>query len=126
MRAGRGGFTLIETLIAIVILSIGLLAMAATSGAITTTLTGARFATTASQRAALTMEELRVAAHSTVMPCTSGTFASSASSVVVQGVTVSWVVPATGGLRQVRVITQYPIGRGRTKTDTLTTQIRCG
>lgn len=125
MTSRRGGFTLIETLVAIVILGIGLLAMAATSGAITTTLVGSRNATQAVQLANDRMERLRAAARSTFPPCGSSGFASSAAAVVSQGVTITWVVPATGAARRVRVITTYGIGRGRTRTDTLLTLISC-
>lgn len=125
MSTGRGGFTLIETLVAIVILGIGLLAMAATSGAITTTLVGSRAATQATQLANLRMEQLRGLSRSTVPPCTAAGFASSGSAVVAQGVTMTWVVPTTGVSRRVRVITTYGIGRGRTRTDTLLTLISC-
>jgi prepilin-type N-terminal cleavage/methylation domain-containing protein len=125
MSAGRGGFTLIETLVAIVILGIGMLAMAATSGAITTTLTGSRYATQATQLANLQMEQLRALSRSTAVPCAAAGFASSGATVVAQNVSISWVVPATGASRRVRVITQYPLGRGRTRTDTLLTLISC-
>jgi prepilin-type N-terminal cleavage/methylation domain-containing protein len=125
VNRGRGGFTLIEVLVAIVILAIGLLAMAATSGAITTTLTGSRVATTATQRSNQIMEQLRLAARSTTIPCTSGAFVSSATATVVQGVTLTWTVPGTGALRRVQVIATYPVGRGRTRTDTLVTMIGC-
>jgi prepilin-type N-terminal cleavage/methylation domain-containing protein len=125
MNANRSGFTLIETLVAIVILGIGMLAMAATSGAITTTLTGSRFSTQAAQLANLRMEQLRALSRSTAIPCAAGSFASSGAAVISQGITINWVVPAAGASRRVRVITQYPIGRGRTRTDTLLTLISC-
>ena len=119
------GFTLIELMVAIVILSVGLLAMAATTGAITGTLTGSRFATVASQVALRRADMLRAVANSTVPRCTAAAFASSGAAVSTMNVTESWVVPATGSLRVVQVITTYPIGRGKTKTDTLATSIAC-
>lgn len=125
MNSGRSGFTLIETLVAIVILGIGLLAMAATSGAITTTLVGSRGATQATQLANLRIEQLRALSRSTATPCTASGFASSGAAVVTQGITVSWVVPVSGASRRVRVITTYGLGRGRTRTDTLITLISC-
>ena len=68
MTSGRRGFTLIETLVALVILAIGLFAMAATSAAVTTTLTGSRNATIATQLATLRMEALRATSRSTLTP----------------------------------------------------------
>lgn len=125
MSGGRGGFTLIETLVAIIILGIGLLAMAATSGAITTTLTGSRMATVATQLANLQLETLRLASRSTTPGCASGNFSSSSVDVVRQGVTMSWTVPATGMQRRVVVRTTYPVGRGHTRTDSLVTMVPC-
>lgn len=125
MTSGRGGFTLIETLVALVILAIGLFAMAATSAAVTTTLTGSRNATIASQLATLRMEALRAASRSTMTPCTAAGFSSSGAPVTSQGVTMTWTVPGSGAMREVRVVSQYPLGRGRTRTDTLRTLIPC-
>ncbi len=125
MTTGRGGFSLIETLVALVILALGLFAMAATSAAVTTTLTGSRFATIATQLASQRAEVLRATARSTVPPCTAGGFTSSASAITTQGVTMSWTVAASGSTRAVNVITTYPVGRGRTRTDTLRTLIPC-
>jgi prepilin-type N-terminal cleavage/methylation domain-containing protein len=125
MTSSRGGFTLIETLVALVILAVGLFAMAATSAAVTTTMTGSRFATVATQLMNQRMEALRAASRATAVPCTAPGFASSGAPVVSQAVTLTWQVPANGGVRLVRVIASYPIGRGRTRTDTLSTSIPC-
>lgn len=125
MTRGRGGFSLIETLVALVILALGLFAMAATSAAVTTTLTGSRMATIATQLANQRAEVLRATARATVPACAAGTFSSSGAPITTQGVTLSWRVATTGAIRPVSVITQYPIGRGRTRTDTLRTLISC-
>ena len=121
----KRGFTLVEVLVAVVILAIGMMAMAASTGAITRTLTVSRNATQAAQVANLAMDRLRAAASSTSPGCTSGNFASSASASTQQGVTLNWEVPASGSLRTVRVMVNYPIGLGRTKTDTLAASVSC-
>lgn len=122
----RRGFTLIEVLVSIVLLAIGLLTMAATSGGITRTLTVSRMATEASQLAARRLDMLRAAAAATVPnpKCTAAAFASSSAPVVTGGVTESWIVPASGAARQILVIVSYR-GVNGTKTDTVATTISC-
>lgn len=124
-RTDTGGFTLVEMLVAVVILSIGALALAAASGGITRTLTGSRTATVASQVASWRLESLRAAAQATTPRCVSAAFTSSASPLVSQGVTEQWVVPASGSLRVVRVTVNYPVGGGKTRTDTVATSVVC-
>lgn len=125
MSNKRSGFTIVELLVALVVLGVGLLALAAGMGSVTTTLSGSRISTEAVQLATRRMDRLRAAARSTTNPCTAGTFSSSAAPITNAGVTTTWVVPATGTLRRVLVIASYPLGRGRTRVDTLATTISC-
>lgn len=125
MKSERG-FTLIEVLVAVVVLGIGLLALGASTGRTTRTLYGSRYATVGSQIAARRLDLLRAAASATPVKCQSASFVSSAAAVVTQGITETWVVPATGSPRVVRAIVTYPIGAGRFKTDTAMTSISCG
>jgi prepilin-type N-terminal cleavage/methylation domain-containing protein len=123
--SGRRGFSLIEIMVSIVILSFGILAMAASSGFITRTLTGSRMATVAAQVATQRLDRLRALAASTTPPCTAGGFASSAAAVVTQRVTETWIVPASGTPRTVQSIVAYQVGAGRMRTDTMATTIMC-
>lgn len=125
MNANRSGVTLVELLVAVVILAVGILALAASTGTITRTLHGSRIATQAVQLASLRMDLLRAASRSTPAPCTAVTFNSSAGPVAAQGVTLTWVVPASGALRRVLVIASYPLGRNRNRVDTLATNMSC-
>jgi prepilin-type N-terminal cleavage/methylation domain-containing protein len=122
---GRGGFTLIEVLISIVVLAIGSLMLAAGSLFVTRELVRTRGQTAAGAVAQSKADELRAFAASTTPACTSPNFSGSGSSTVVSGVTLSWTVSPSGGQRTVRVITSYKLGRGRTRTDTLTTFVGC-
>lgn len=124
MRVERG-LSLIEVMIAMVILAVGVLAMGATTGAVTATLTGSRGATEASQMALGQLEKLRVAARSTNPACQSTVFASTAGAVKQGGVTMTASVPPTGASREVTVNVTYPVGRGRTKTDVFRTIVAC-
>ena len=121
----RSGFTIVELLVAVVVLGVGLLALAAGMGSITRTLHGSRISTEAVQLATRRMDRLRAAARSTPAPCTAGTFSSSVAPSYSAGVTTTWIVPGSGALRRVLVIASYPMGRGKTRVDTLATNINC-
>ncbi|HKP28759.1 MAG TPA: prepilin-type N-terminal cleavage/methylation domain-containing protein [Gemmatimonadales bacterium] len=125
MTSNRSGFTIVELLIAVVVLSVGFLALGAGLGKVTQTLTGSRITTEANQLATRRMDRLRAASRATTAPCTSTTFTSSSAPVVSNGVTQTWSVPVSGSLRAVLVISSYSMGRNRTKVDTLATNISC-
>ena len=125
MNSNRSGFTIVELLVAVVVLSVGLLALGAGIGRVTTTLTGSRIRTEANQLATRRMDRLRAASRSTLAPCTSTLFASSAGLEYDDDIAQSWVVPPSGALRVVLVISSYPTGRGQTRVDTLATTIPC-
>ena len=125
MSSSRSGFTLVEMLIAIVMLGIGLLAVAAGSGTVTRTLHGSKIATQASQLAAWRMDQLRAYARSTLPPCSHAKFIPSAGAQELYHVSQTWTITAAGTLRHVNVISTYPLGRNQTKVDTLSSTINC-
>jgi prepilin-type N-terminal cleavage/methylation domain-containing protein len=125
MSANRSGFTMVEMLIAVVIMGVGLLALAGGSGSITRSLQGSQITTQASQVAAERMDMLRNVAKSTAIPCASGQFTSSGSPVVRGNVSTTWVVAPTGRQRQVTVTTAYRMRGGRTITQAFTSTILC-
>ena len=125
MSSNRSGFTIVELLISITVLSVGMLALGAGLGKVTQTLSGSRITTEANQLATRRMDRLRAASRSTLAPCTSPTFASSAAPIYSNGVTQTWQVPGSGALRRVLVISSYPMGRNKTRVDTLVTNISC-
>ncbi len=122
-RLGKTGFTVVEVLIAIVVLSVGIIALMGSSAMTTRMIGQGRRTTTAVQVATRRLEALRQLARSTSPNCTAGAF-SSGGPVTTDGVTESWVVPGAGGSRPVLAIITYRRAGG-TLTDTLQTVIRC-
>lgn len=122
---GTRGFTVVEVMVAIVILTTGIFALAGASAIVTRTIGGAKWQTTASEVARQRLERLRMAANSTPAAlCTSPLFTSSAAAVTTQGIQETWQVPLTGIIRTVRVITSYR-SAGRARVDTLSSRISC-
>ena len=102
----QDGFTLIEVLIDIGILSVGILALLQTSASITVMLREGRLRTMASAVAASRIDNLRLAAASTTPTCTS---VASGSASSLQG-TESWTIGGTGRSRTVAVTVTVPNG----------------
>ena len=117
------GLTLLEILVAIVVLGVGIAALVGTSGMTSRMLGAAKVETRAAQAASSRMEALRLAAHSTSPRCTSPAFASGGP-VIVGGMTESWEVAPTGKVRRVRVIVTYLTVKG-TRTAELETSMSC-
>ena len=117
------GLTLLEILIAIVVLGVGIAALAGTSGMASRMLGAAKVETRAAQAASSRMEALRLAARSTSPPCASPRF-TSGGPVLSGGMTESWVVPPTGRLRRVRVSITYLTVKG-TRMAELETTMSC-
>jgi prepilin-type N-terminal cleavage/methylation domain-containing protein len=120
MRHTRTGFTLIEVLVAVTILSVGVVAMAGSSGTVTRMIGRGKIDTRAAQLATQRAEEMRRIAYSTDPRCTALVNGSQTTS----NVTLSWTVTANGTQRTVTVTAAYASGRG-TSTEVLTTYIEC-
>ena len=126
MTANRSGFTVVEMLIAVVMLGVGLLALAAGTGTVTRTLYGSRITTTAAQLAGWRMDQLRTFARATIPPCSHADFIGSAAPQTVYNVTQTWSIQVVNAAtRRVNVISTYSMGRGVTRTDTLSSTINC-
>ena len=122
-RSTRGGFTIVEVLIAIVMLSIGVLALASSSGSITRMMHFGRMKTDATAIAQSVLDSLRYRARATTPKCTSVVAGSQATPPKL-GFTTSWTVTTSGDTRRVAVAVAYRIGP-RQKADTLTTSLIC-
>lgn len=123
MKPARSGFTLVEVLVAVVVLAIGVVALAGTSGLVTRMIGRGKIDTRAVQVASQRLEGLRLAAYSTTPRCTAAGFANGGPATA-DGVTSAWVVPNAGPARTVTVTVSYNTPRGL-RSETLTTIIEC-
>ncbi len=119
------GFSLVELLVSIVVLSTGVLLLAGGSVFITRNLTRARMNTVAGSLAQAKADELRAVAAVGAPACLSPLFAGSTSPTTSAGITMSWTVSPGLSMRTVRVMTSYPVSPTRIRTDTLTVRVPC-
>jgi Tfp pilus assembly protein PilV len=123
MRRAIAGVTLAEVLIAIAVLTVGMLALTGSSALVTRMIGRGKVETQAAVRAARRVELLRAAAGSTLPPCLSPSF-TSGGPVLSDALEESWVVPAVGPLRRIRVTVRYLTVRG-IRSAVLETAIAC-
>lgn len=123
MNRSDSGFTLVEVLVAIVVLSVGVMALAGSTAMVTRMIGRGKVETRVAQAASGRIEALRLAANSTSPRCTAGTFASGGL-VTANGLTESWSVPVVGKVRSVQVNITYRTVAGP-RTANLQTRIEC-
>jgi prepilin-type N-terminal cleavage/methylation domain-containing protein len=123
VKRSASGFTLVEVLVAIVVLGIGIVALVGSSAMVTRMIGRGKVETRAAQAASRRVEILRLAAYSTTPRCTAGGFANGGP-VTTNGITETWTVPGAGKVRSVQVNVTYRTVRG-TKTASLLTRIEC-
>jgi prepilin-type N-terminal cleavage/methylation domain-containing protein len=119
----NSGFTLVEVLVAIVVLAVGVVAMAGSTAMVTRMIGRGKVETRVAQAASRRLELLRLAANSTTPHCTAVTFATGGP-VTTNGLIESWTVPAAGRVRSVQVNITYRTVRGA-RTASLQTRIEC-
>jgi prepilin-type N-terminal cleavage/methylation domain-containing protein len=120
MKSDTRGFTLVEVLIAVVILSVGVLGMVGAAGLVSRMIGQGKRNTQAAVVAMQRMEILRGQALSTNPRCT----ALAGGTAATTGVTETWTVTGTGKSRRIRLIVQYQTNRG-TAVDTMHTVVSC-
>jgi prepilin-type N-terminal cleavage/methylation domain-containing protein len=123
VKRSSSGLTLIEVLVAIVVLGIGIVALAGGSSMVTRMIGRGKVETRAAQVASRRMEALRLAAAASSPRCAAAAFASGGPAIH-DGVTESWVVPQAGRLRTVRVTVTYLTVKGP-RSASLETGIEC-
>ena len=116
------GFTLVEVLLAFVVLVVGVLALVGSSALASRMIGRGRAVTLAAHTATARVEWLRQLARSSSPPCTDPRFGSDDS--VSGGVHVRWVAAPAGGVRPVLLAVDYRIPRG-VAHDTLLTVLLC-
>ena len=121
----RGGFTLIEVMIAVVVLAIGVMALLGSSAMVTRMIGAGRHSTQTVEVATRRLENLRRIAHATTPACTDGNFASGTATG--PGYTEAWFVvndPSSTQLRRVSDSVTYATARGN-RTFGLETVVLC-
>jgi prepilin-type N-terminal cleavage/methylation domain-containing protein len=121
MKQDRSGFTLVEVLVAVMVLSIGVTALVGSAGVVTRMIGRGQMGTRAAQMASQTLEDLRLMAYSTTPRCTSGQFVGSTTTSV--GITQK-VVLTGASPRTIIDSVSYRTVKGM-HTDVFTTQVRC-
>ena len=122
MKRAETGFTLVEVLVAVVVLSIGVIALVSSAAMVTRMIGRGKMETRAAQVASRRLETLRRVAYSTSPRCTAGGFANGGPQTT-QGVTETWRLTGTSP-RTVTVTVSYATSYG-THTDVLTTLVDC-
>lgn len=123
MRAGRYGLTIAETLVAVFVLTVGVLALVGTAGQMSRMIGRGRHATVAAMVASARMERLRQIARSTSPPCASSEWRS--DSAVHAGAVESWRILDAGGVaRRVQLIIRHRTPAGLS-TDTVASAVLC-
>jgi prepilin-type N-terminal cleavage/methylation domain-containing protein len=114
-RRPRRGFTLIEMIIAIVVMSIGVMGLAGTATYVATQMGGGKAQTLAATLATKVADSLAARRCSALV----------SGSQTKRDVTVTWTVADSSRTRWVTESVQYRVKRGPTKTVTYTTVIQC-
>ncbi|HJP58073.1 MAG TPA: prepilin-type N-terminal cleavage/methylation domain-containing protein [Gemmatimonadales bacterium] len=123
MTRNDHGFTIVEVLVAVLVLTVGVTALVGSAGIVTRMIGQGRRTTQVAQRAERRLEMLRQTALAATPQCTGLTGGTATSG----GITETWTVttPVTPAqTRILQVIVSYPRVRG-TGVDTLATSIRC-
>jgi type IV pilus modification protein PilV len=123
-RRATKGFTIVEVLIAIVMLSIGVLALASSSGSTTRMMQYGRMKTDATAIAQSVLDSLRYFSEDASPKCSGLADGSLPANSPKRGFTTAWDVTASGDLVNVMVTVAYRVGP-RNKADTVTSSFFC-
>ena len=120
----QGGFTLVEVMIAVILLGVGVMALVSSSAMATRMIGRGKESTMAAQVGAARLDSLRWLAASTDPTCTAAGFKTDSATDPTSKVKAKWVVPANGTARAVKMILTYRAARTQV-VDTGFTTIYC-
>jgi prepilin-type N-terminal cleavage/methylation domain-containing protein len=121
VKRDNSGFTLVEVLVAVVVLGVGIVALVGNAGMSSRMIGRGKIETRAAQTASRKLDSLRVRAYKTTPRCTELT---SGGPETADNITSSWNVFSAGNERTITVTVSYRKVRG-TMTEALTTFIKC-
>jgi type IV pilus modification protein PilV len=122
MSRNRRGFTIVEILVAVIVLSIGILALAGTLGTITRMMSNGQQKTRAATVAASILDSLRNKAYSSIPKCSGLSNGSETTNRYGTRYASSWTINGAGTSRDVRIEVAYRVGT-RVQGDTLLSTI---
>lgn len=120
--SNRQGFTIVEVVVAMMVLSVGVLALVSSSALVTRMIGTGQHSTRATQVAERRLETLRQLARSTAVPCAN--LGAVNTTATTDGMTEAWLVTVSGTQRNATANVTYNVPRG-TRTVTLRTIISC-
>jgi len=121
--SGERGFTIIEVMIAVVILTVGLLGLTTTSGLVTRMIGRGQRSEVAALLAMQRMERARPAACIPAQRVNGSETLLRGSQVVAR---IAWTFTDAGNQSiRLRVVTDYVVSANRIRTDTMETQVVC-
>jgi prepilin-type N-terminal cleavage/methylation domain-containing protein len=123
-RHSERGFTLVEVIIAVILLGVGVMALVSSSAMATRMIGRGKESTMATQIGGAQVEALRQLGASTSPNCTSNKFKSDSSYSATSHVKAKWEVPNAGTTRTVKLYLTYRAG-SRQVIDTMLTTIYC-
>jgi prepilin-type N-terminal cleavage/methylation domain-containing protein len=125
MRTSERGFTLVEVLIAVIVLGIGVTALVGSSAMVTRMVGRGISETKAAEAANRRLEAMRLLAYSTTPRCTAGTFVSGGP-LTTNTIRERWIVTVSAATKTGTITdtVTHRTARG-SHTDVITTQVEC-
>jgi len=123
MRQSERGFTLVEVLIAVIVLGIGVTALVGSSALVTRMVGRGISETKAAEAANRRLESLRLLAYQTSPRCTAGGFASGGPTTT-NTIRERWIVSVAAKVGTITDTVTHRTAKG-THTDVITTRVEC-